>query len=258
MAKSALLKSSLAKKYWMAATGLFLCTFIIAHLSGNLQILIPGWAGKLQFNQYAVFMTTFAPIKVLAYLTYASIIFHTIDGILLTLKNKEARPVAYAYERPEANSKWASRNMGILGTIVLVFIASHMSDFYYQYKFGEVPYMMSENGMYPILKTGEEAAGATINAEGMVEQNGKIIGPAMKDLHGEVIESFKQPILVIFYVLSMLALAFHLSHGFKSAFQSLGINHKKYNGIIQGLGYFVAIGVPIGFALIPIVVYLNN
>ena len=93
MSKSVLLNSSIAKKYWLALTGLFLCLFLAGHLAGNLQLFIPGEAGRLQFNEYALFMTTNPAVKVLSYVTYFSILFHAIDGILLTVQNRKARPV---------------------------------------------------------------------------------------------------------------------------------------------------------------------
>src|SRR4051812_17301329 len=108
MAKSALLKSSLAKKYWMALTGLFLCLFLVGHLAGNLQLI---FGDALQFNQYALFMTSNPAVKLLSYLTYISIVFHSVDGILLAIQNRKARPIAYAYERQEANTNFSSRNM---------------------------------------------------------------------------------------------------------------------------------------------------
>ena len=89
MAKSALLKSSIAKKYWVALTGLFLCLFLAGHLAGNLQLLVPNNA--LNFNQYALFMTSNPAVKLLSYLTYISILFHAIDGIALTIQNKKAK-----------------------------------------------------------------------------------------------------------------------------------------------------------------------
>jgi succinate dehydrogenase / fumarate reductase cytochrome b subunit len=98
MAKSALIKSSIAKKYWMALTGLFLCLFLTGHLAGNLQLLIPDNAAA--FNQYALFMTTNPAVKLLSYLTYISIIFHAVDGIMLAIQNKKARPIAYAKNNP--------------------------------------------------------------------------------------------------------------------------------------------------------------
>ena len=112
MAKSALLKSSLAKKYWMALTGLFLCLFLSGHLAGNLQLLVPDNA--LNFNKYALFMTSNPAVKILSYLTYISILFHAIDGIMLAFQNKAARPIGYAKNNPSANSPWASRNMAVL------------------------------------------------------------------------------------------------------------------------------------------------
>jgi succinate dehydrogenase / fumarate reductase cytochrome b subunit len=127
MAKSALLKSSIAKKYWMALTGLFLCLFLAGHLAGNLQLI---FGDALQFNQYALFMTTNPAVKLLSYLTYISIIFHAVDGIMLTIQNKKARPVAYAMSSPQNSSSFASRNMAVLGTLILVFIVTHMVNFW--------------------------------------------------------------------------------------------------------------------------------
>ncbi len=87
MAKSALLKSSIGKKYWMALTGLFLCVFLVGHLAGNLQLI---FGTDLQFNQYAYFMTSNPAVKILSYLTYFSILFHAVDGIMLTIQNKKS------------------------------------------------------------------------------------------------------------------------------------------------------------------------
>ena len=108
MAKSAFLKSSIAKKYWMALTGLFLCLFLVGHLIGNLQLFMSGYEGALQFNKYALFMTTNPAIKLMSYVTYISILFHAIDGIYLAIQNKKARPVAYAMSKPSKNSSFSS------------------------------------------------------------------------------------------------------------------------------------------------------
>ena len=106
MSKSVLIKSSLAKKYWMAGTGLFLCLFLVGHLLGNLQLLLPAETAADSFNLYAKFMTTNPVVKILSYITYFSIIFHAVDGILLVVQNKKARPVNYAYNKPSANFNW--------------------------------------------------------------------------------------------------------------------------------------------------------
>lgn len=226
-APTGILKSSIVKKYWMAATGLFLCLFLVGHLAGNFQLFIPGEAGKIQFNEYAVFMTTNPLVKLLSYLTYASVLFHAIDGVVLTMQNKKARPVQYAYNKPSANSIWSSRNMGILGTIMLVFIVMHMGQFWFKYKFGEVPYMETADG------------------------------EKMKDLHTIVMAAFQQSWIVALYVISMVAMGFHLWHGFSSAFQSMGVNHPKYTPVIKKIGYAFAVLVPLGFAIIPIYLFVT-
>ena len=223
MSKSALIKSSLAKKYWMAATGLFLCTFLIGHLAGNLQLLLPAEEALTIFNEYAKFMTTNPLIKVLSYLTYFSILFHSVDGILLFIQNKKARPVKYAYNKPGANSTWASRNMGLLGSVVLFFIIVHMRSFWYEMHFGSVALDINGN----------------------------------KDLYTITAAAFQELWYVIMYVVCMIAIAFHLSHGFASAFQSIGANHAKYSPVIKKVGAAFGILIPLAFAIIPVVLYLR-
>ena len=125
----------------MALTGLFLCLFLTGHLLGNLQLIFKtGEEGKRVFNEYAYFMTHNPAVMVLSYLTYFSILFHAVDGIVLLIQNKRARPVKYAYSKPSSSSSWTSRYMALLGTLVLVFIATHMSNFWWKMKYTtEVP-----------------------------------------------------------------------------------------------------------------------
>lgn len=245
------------KKYWMAATGLFLCLFLIGHLVGNLQLLGSGYESSMRFNEYTIFMTTNPIVMTLSYLTYISIIVHAIDGLLLTIQNQKARPVKYAYSRPEKNSTWSSRNMGILGTLILVFLVVHFQNFWYQLKFGTLPYVMTEDGTSPLTVEGEIIQGGTIQGD-QIMMNGEVAGNAMKDLYVIVMESFQNPILVIFYVISMIALGFHLWHGFQSGFQSFGFRHPKYFPFIKKLGYAFAIIVPATFAFIPIWIYFQG
>lgn len=250
-----LIKSHVVKKYWMAFTGLFLCLFMLGHLLGNLQLLGSGYEGQLQFNEYAVFMTTNPAVKLLSYVTYFSILFHAVDGLMLTIANRKARPQAYAYNKPSANSIWSSRNMGILGTVILVYIVVHMQNFWYEYKFGETPFMFSESGSDPILQDGSVVKGGVIE-NGEVVFQGQILGDAMRDLYTVVLDGFQNPILVAFYVLGMIAIAFHLVHGFQSGFQSLGLRNKKYSPLITNVGYAFAIIVPTLFAIIPVYMLL--
>ncbi|MDC1486250.1 succinate dehydrogenase, partial [Flavobacteriales bacterium] len=138
MSNSGILRSSLAKKYVMALSGLFLCLFLLGHLAGNLQLFNTSAEGQLAFNEYAHFMTTFPLVKLLSYLTYAAVLFHVVDGIALTMQNRKARPTGYVKEKGSANASWSSRNMGILGTIILVFLVSHMQNFWYEMHFGGI------------------------------------------------------------------------------------------------------------------------
>lgn len=213
----------------MALTGLFLCLFLVGHLAGNLQLFIGGEDGKLQFNEYAQFMTTNPLVMLLSYVTYAGILFHAIDGILLTVQNRRSRPVGYARNRRSVNSGWASRNMALLGTVLLVFIATHMTNFWGKMHFATIP-MQGD----------------------------------MKDLHTVVLSFFNPEennlalVAAVFYSLSMLALGFHLWHGFQSAFQSLGVNHPNYTPIVKKLGYGFSVLVPTAFAVIPLYLYFTQ
>lgn len=226
---SALLKSSIAKKYWMAFTGLFLILFLVGHLLGNLQLLAPyGDEARDAFNLYALFMTTNPAIKIMSYITYISILFHAIDGIMLTIQNRKARPEKYAYNKPEANSKWASRNMALLGSILLVFIVLHMLAFWKRMHFGPIETYLLD-------------------------------GQEIKDLYSITIQAFQDPgsglVVCIIYAVAMIALGFHLSHGFQAAFQSLGLRHAKHTVTIEKVGSLIAILIPTLFAIIPLYVH---
>jgi len=278
MAKSALLKSSIAKKYWMALTGLFLCLFLVGHLIGNLQLI---YADALAFNQYALFMTSNPAVKILSYVTYASILFHSIDGILLTIQNRKARPVKYVMNKPEKNTVWASRNMAVLGTLILVFIVTHMVNFWAVMHFDKnMPlqtqqvsfangqkmdvYMTTTGSYIPVEQVkGGPMMQKTMDIKNRTEfyntETGLKMAEGYKDLHKITVDFFQQPtyglLYTLLYVLAMLVLAFHLYHGFGSAFQSLGANNPKYNGAIKKFGYAFAIIVPLLFAAIPLYIH---
>ncbi|MNU81637.1 hypothetical protein D3C71_713040 [compost metagenome] len=324
MSKSGIFTSSIAKKYWMALTGLFLITFLIGHLLGNLQLITKtGEEGRRAFNEYAYFMGHNIFIKILAYVTYISILAHAILGLYLAVKNKQARPKNYAYNKPSANSGTASRNMAILGTIILVFICTHMANFWYKQKVAEtvplhttqktvalpvgqdpmsgqpvtgnfdITYYYTVDGKYEsdygyyapekayvtikngqisgVHKTMEDAKRFKVeNHTELIDKSTDLkSGEAAKDLHTVVMNFFGQSEqgqptnqyalwAVILYVISMFVLMFHLWHGFASAFQSLGLNHKKYNGLISFVGKAFAIVVPLAFAIIPVMIYLNR
>uniref|UniRef100_UPI00404A15D8 succinate dehydrogenase cytochrome b subunit n=1 Tax=Flavobacterium sp. TaxID=239 RepID=UPI00404A15D8 len=288
MAKSALLKSSIGKKYWMALTGLFLCVFLVGHLAGNLQLI---FGTPLQFNEYALFMTTNPAVKLLSYLTYISILFHAVDGILLTIQNKKARPIGYAKNNAAANSNFASRNMAVLGTLILVFIVTHMVNFWAKMHFDKnMPLMTKTIEVQPGVKqefyvgtsTGQYYPVDQVQlenekqAEGLAPKQLVIknrtevyntqvdvkMADLYKDLHKLTFAFFKDPktglIATLGYVLAMIVLAFHLVHGFGSAFQSLGLNNPKYNPTIKFLGNAFAIIVPLLFAIVPLYIHFSK
>ncbi|WP_266368814.1 succinate dehydrogenase cytochrome b subunit [Tellurirhabdus rosea] len=222
------LASSLGRKVVMALTGLFLCTFLVVHVAGNLQ-LFKGDEGRA-FNEYSHFMTHNPLIMAVSYLLYASILIHTTMAIILTRHNQASRPVKYAYKHPSANSHWTSRNMGILGTVLFIFIVLHMRTFWYTMHFGPIEMVRYEDN-----------------------------GQEYKNLYTVVTAAFSNPIYVAFYVLAMAALSFHLVHGFQSGFQSLGIRHKKYTPLIEWLGTYVfGILIPALFAAMPVYMYLKS
>ncbi|MCM0059327.1 MAG: succinate dehydrogenase cytochrome b subunit [Algoriphagus sp.] len=219
------LTSTLGRKLIMALTGLFLILFLTGHVSGNL-LLFKGDGGEA-FNRYAKFMTTNPAVKLLSYLTYISVIGHIVYSIFLTRHNKSARPVPYSTSNGKSNSAWSSRNMGVLGTIILIFLVVHLQGFWYQMHWGAVP---------------------TIEYEGEIHKN----------LFEIVSFAFQNELLVGGYVLAMVFLAFHLSHGFASAFQTLGLNHKKYSPAIKAVGQVYCIVVPALFASMPLYIYFTS
>jgi succinate dehydrogenase / fumarate reductase cytochrome b subunit len=287
MAKSALLKSSIAKKYWMALTGLFLCLFLAGHLAGNLQLLVPNNA--LNFNQYALFMTSNPAVKLLSYLTYISILFHAIDGIALTIQNKKARPIGYA-KTNGSTSSFASRNMAVLGTIILVFIVTHMVNFWAKMHFDKnMPlmtktidvqgqkqnfYVGTQVGQFfpveQVAKEGDKADQTMMPKQFVIKNRTELYysqadvktADLYKDLYKITIDFFKDAkyglYFTIGYVLAMIALAFHLWHGFQSAFQSLGVNSSKLTPVIKFFGRAFALVVPLLFAIIPIILHFKK
>ena len=217
-----MLTSSLGKKLLMSLTGLFLISFLIIHLIGNLALFNND--GGLSFNAYAAFMSTNPLIGTVSYLLYAGIVLHVVVAFVLYATNKAARPVKYSVQKSKENSSWESRSMTLLGTLILAFLLIHLKDFWWQYKYG---------GGYEFVQ----------------DANGN------RDIYALVIEKFKTPFALVAYLLGITALFFHLKHGFQSAFQTLGLEHHKYTPAIKVVGLIFSIIVPIGFASMPIFVF---
>lgn len=222
------LTSSIGRKLIMSLTGLFLTSFLIIHLIGNIQLLFPD--GGEAFNTYAYFMTNNPLIKFISIGLYFFILLHAIQGILLAKSNLSAKGSKYAVSTNE-NASWASKNMALLGILILAFLCIHMGDFWYKMKFTDELDMVTSYAGYEF---------------------------GVKDLYQQVRTSFSQLWIVIVYLIGLVALSFHLLHGFESAFQTLGLRHKKYTPLIKGIGIGYALLVPIGFAIIPIIIYFSK
>ena len=219
------LSSSIGRKLIMSLTGLFLCLFLVIHCAGNMQLLFNDCGES--FNLYTKKMTSSPLIKLVSYFTYFFILLHAIQGVMLALRNRSARPVKYAVSAGSKNSSFASRNMAVLGSIIFIFLVIHLKSFWFEMKFGHIPKITYDGHEY-------------------------------KNLYKIVAAAFSQWWYVVLYVASLIALAYHLLHGFQSAFQSLGINHNKYTPIIKTVGWLFAILIPLGFALQPLYMLLNS
>ncbi|MBK7232298.1 MAG: succinate dehydrogenase cytochrome b subunit [Saprospiraceae bacterium] len=221
-----LFRSSIGQKIIMSLSGLFMILFLLIHLLGNLQLLAQDEG--MSFNVYTYFMTHNPLIKTISYLLYATILLHSVQGIYLYLQNRKAKGKTYAVSSRVGDS-FFSRYMMHLGIIILIFLIIHLWQFWLQMKLGNL---------------------------NMVQYSGD--DKSYKDLYTPVKFAFANAYYVLFYVLSMIVLAFHLWHGFHSAFQSLGLRHPKYSGLIRLIGYAYSIFIPLGFAYIPIFMFFNS
>ena len=204
----------------MALTGLFLCSFLVIHFLGNITL----YTNPVQFNEYTRFMSSNPIIRVMEIVLVAGFLTHIIDGIMLTRANKKAQPVKYAMDKKQ--SSWYSRNMGLTGSVILAFLVLHLQSFWYGYKFGSPAYATDSAGL-PI-----------------------------KDMYTMVIEAFGEFWYSGLYVVAVSLLGIHLNHGFQSAFQSVGLRHKKYTPTIKMLGTAFSILITLGFISFPIYFFI--
>ncbi len=218
------LTSSIGQKVLMSITGLFLISFLIVHLTGNLMLFKND--NGAAFNAYAHFMSTAGIIRVAEIVLVLGFLLHIYTAWKLTQHNRQTRPQNYTYSRPDANSSWFSRYAGITGSMIFIFLAIHLHNFWFRYKFQtDIPLA---------------------------------VGTDYKDMYWLAQTVFQQEWwFALLYIIAMIFLGFHLIHGFESAFQTLGIHHKKYTPLVQKLGILFAIAVPVGFAAMPIYFFLN-
>jgi len=216
--------SSVGKKFVMGLTGLFLISFLVVHVGINACI----WAndGGEMFNKAAHFMGATVVIRILEVGLFAGIFLHMIQGLALEFQNRKKRSVGYQVPMGNKGSKWYSRSMGLLGTIILIFFIIHWKQFWIPSRFQDIQEV-------------------TIN------------GVAMHDLFSLMKETFTAPWVVILYVLACISLAYHLLHGFQSAFRSLGVYNNRYLHLLNAIGIGFSIVVPLAFAMMPISMYFD-
>ena len=208
----------------MALTGFFLITFLVVHATVNAMIFFND--GGVTFNGVAHFFGTNILIRTMEIVLFLGLIAHVVDGLMLWRQNRVARPVKYVMEKGSANRTWYSASMGILGSLILLFLIVHLWHFWVKSRI-----------------TGLDVYG--LDAE------------KQENLFAVMVEIFQNPVVVLVYVLGCISLFWHLLHGFKSAFQSLGLNHKRYNPIASAVGTAFSIIVPLVFALMPITIFFG-
>lgn len=212
--------SSVGKKLVMAFTGIFLILFLIVHVALNACI----WAmdGGEMFNKGAHFMGANVVPRILEIGLFVGFILHIAQGLILTFDNRKARSVKYAVDYGNKGSKWYSRSMALLGTIILLFLIIHLSHFWFP------------NRSHQGFLLGEEI-----------------------NLFDTMKEVFSNIYVVIVYVISCISLGYHLAHGFQSAFKTIGVTNKRYHLMLSSLGYGFSIIVSFAFAMMPISFYLH-
>lgn len=219
MSKVTLFYSSITKKVIMALAGLFLITFLVLHLAINLLLLKSD--GGAAYMVAVKFMTTNPLIKVMEIFLFGGFLIHILIGVIIQIYNWMARPKRYRVEG-FSHTSFFSKYMIHTGAIIFVFLVIHFMNFYFK-------------------KLGWVAPPEGVERE---------------DFYQMALMLFSNEFYTILYMVLMVFLGFHLHHAFQSAFQTLGLNHSKYTPFIKGLSTVYSIVVPLGFALIPLFIFI--
>jgi len=217
--------SSIGQKITMALTGIFLILFLIVHVGVNALV----WAndGGEMFNRAGHFLGANVVPRILEVGLFLFIVLHIVQGFVLEAENRTRRSVDYAVNYGNQGSKWYSRSMGLLGTLILLFLIIHLIDFWIPSRFGKMPEATLSDGKH------------------------------VHNLYILMQERFQELWIVIIYVLGCISLAYHLLHGFYSAFKTIGVYNKRYLILIRWTGYAFAIIVSFVFAMMPISFYFG-
>ncbi len=202
----------------MGLTGFFLISFLIVHVSINACIFAND--GGILFNAAAYFMAHNPVIRIMEIGLFAGLLLHVIQAYTLALQNNKARPIRYVVNNGKANSQWYSRSMAILGTLLLLFLIVHLGNFWVPTK------------------------------KALLNHENHNTFEAMKNV-------FHEWYFVAIYLLGVISLSYHLMHGFSSAFQSLGLNHRKYTPFLKKIGVAFSIFVPFVFGIMPVSIFMG-
>lgn len=214
------LNSSIGKKFTMAITGSFLLIFLIIHLVGNITLFF----GPGAFNGYVSALDVVKPlIRVIEVVLLAAFVLHIFNGLRLWLENKRARGITYKVNGSKENSTIFSRTMAVTGSIILIFLVSHLATFFWRFNVHDPMGLATQHQYYDV-----------------------------------VVYFFNIWWYAILYVVAMILLGYHLNHGFQSAFQTFGWNHNRYFPVIKKLGTIYAIIMALGFASMPIYFLLGG
>jgi len=204
--------SSIGKKIFMAVSGLFLSLFLIIHLIGNLTL----FGGPEFFNSYVSTLSALKPlVRFIEAILVLIFLVHIINGIRITIENRKATPEKYLADKANENSSFFSRNMGLTGSIIFIFLIVHLQTFWYQFQ------VQHDGGQFFNI---------------VIDQK---IG-------------FGNIFVTLLYCLAMVLLSFHLRHGFQSTFQTFGVRYNKYGKFIEWISVFFWLIIPLGFLSIPI------
>jgi len=215
--KKSLIRSagvSIGMKYLMAAAGLFWCFFVLMHLLGNFSLYL----GPDAYNGYSAKLIALGPILyVMELALVAALLLHAILGVIVSLQNSAARPVAYVVDRKKGERSLASSTMVWTGILVIVFVVLHLVNF----KYGE----------HEMIGEGADQ---------------------MIDFHGLVVGLFKSPMYVLIYIVAVIVLGIHVAHALQSSLRTLGWNSDTSMERIKKLSMGFGILVAVGYGSIPI------
>lgn len=216
---SSYLTSTLGRKFLVGVSGLALSIFVLTHMLGNLLI----FAGPEAYNLYSHKLVTNPFIYLAETGLLVLFIMHLGLATRLSILNKCARSTCYAVTPGgDKGTSLIAKTMWHQGMIILIFIVLHLITF----KFG-------------------------------VEYTGYVQDTVVRDIYALVEEVFRDPYYVSGYLVALLVLGFHLSHGVGSAFRSIGFNHPAYDPKIQLFSKIYAIVVTVGFMSQPLYLFFT-